>query len=146
MTKYAFHLETKRVREPDFPYDGLSLASPEAVAEFVRSLQDADVEKFLVLYLNTKNRLICLQIQTGTIDHAAVYPREIAKHALLSGAVSVILVHNHPSADTAAAPSPEDKNLTRTIKAALELFQIRTLNHIIISGITFHSFTNSGLL
>lgn len=146
MTQYAYHLETKRVREPDFPYDGLSLASPEAVAGFVRSLQDADVEKFLVLYLNTKNRLICLQIQTGTIDRAQVYPREVAKHALLSGAVSVILVHNHPSADSAAAPSPEDKDLTRSIKAALDTLQIRTLDHIIVSGTDFQSFTSSGLL
>ncbi len=119
---YAYRLETKRVREPDFPYGQQKLSTPEEVVKFVISLQDSDIEKLLVLHLGPQNRLNCIQIFPGTVSRAAVYPREVIKHALLSGSVSIVLVHNHPGGDT--TPSMDDNNLTRAIELAGALFDI----------------------
>ena len=95
---YAKRLETRIVKESDFPYHAEQpMSSPAAVAQFARTLQDSDVEKLLVLYLNTKNFLNCIQVMRGTIDRTVIYPREIIKHAILSNAASLVLVHNHPS-------------------------------------------------
>jgi len=128
--EYAYRLETRRIKEDTFPYSNQTLSSPGDVVNFTRTLENSDIEKFLVLYLNTKNRLICIQVTQGTIDHNAVYPREVIKHALLASAASILLVHNHPSG--IPDPSPEDKNLTASIKAACTLLDIRLLDHVII--------------
>ncbi len=128
--KYAYRIETKRIREEEFPYSGQSLNSPNDAARFARSLENADIEKMVILYLNTKNRLICIQITNGTIDRQIIYPREIVKHALLSSAASLILIHNHPSG--MPDPSPEDKALTSNIKSACQLLDIRVLDHVIL--------------
>ena len=74
MTRYAYRLETRRVKEPDFPYTGKPFTSPEAVAEFCRPLQDSDVEKLIVLHLTTKNGLIGIQFFSGTVDRAGSTP------------------------------------------------------------------------
>ncbi len=126
--KYAYRIETKRIREEEFPYSGQSLNSPQDAASFARSLENADIEKMLILYLNTKNRLIGIQITNGTIDRQVIYPREIVKYALLSSAASLILIHPSGMPD----PSPEDKALTSNIKAACQLLDIRVLDHIIL--------------
>ena len=94
MAQYAYRLETRRVKEPNFPYTGKGFTYPEAVAEFCRSLQDSDVERMIVLHLTTKNGLIGIQFFSGTVDRAVVHPREIIKYALLAGGAGVILVHN----------------------------------------------------
>ena len=94
MTIFAYRLETKRVKDPDFPYMGKNLTNPEAVAEFCRSLQDSDVEKMIVLHLTTKNRLIGIQVFSGTVDRAVIHPRELVKQSLLTSAAAIILVHN----------------------------------------------------
>jgi len=115
------------------------------VIAFARSLQDADVEKFLILYLSTKNKLIGITVQMGSLNSAVVYPREVAKTALLSCANAVIFVHNHPSDDL--SPSPEDKNLTKTIKSALDLFGISVHDHIILGeGEKYFSFAENLIL
>jgi DNA repair protein RadC len=126
----AYRLEVKRVKEPDYPYSGTVLDQPAKVAEFSKSLADSDIEKMLVLYLDTKNRLICLQVFHGTIDRAVIHPREIVKHAILSGAANVVMVHNHPSGIPAA--SPEDRTITQNIVSACKLVDMRVLDHIII--------------
>ncbi len=128
--RYAYHLETRKVRENDFPYSSEPLQNPLAVVNFTKALQDSDIEKFLILYLNTKNRLICIEITSGTIDHQVIYPREIVKHALLSAAASIIIVHNHPSG--IPEPSPEDRAITKAIREACQLLDIRTLDHIVV--------------
>ncbi len=130
MTRYAYRLETMRVKEEGFPYGNEVLTSPEAVANFARRLENSDIEKMLVLYLNTKNRLICIQVFSGTIDRAVIHPREILKHALLAGSNAIVLVHNHPSGLPFA--SPEDMVLTKSIKSACDMLQIRLLDHVII--------------
>jgi DNA repair protein RadC len=138
--KAAYRLEVKRVKEPDYPYDGVQLDQPVRVVEFVKSLQDADIEKMIILYLNSKNKLICIQVFAGTIDRSVIYPREIIKHAILSNAANVIIVHNHPSGDP--TPSPEDKALTRGLVETLKVVDMRTLDHIILGTEgRYYSFT-----
>jgi len=142
--KYAYSLKTSKVREPDFPYNGRVFTNPETVKDFLSVLEDFDIEKFIIMYLNAKNKLICIQIQEGTVDQTSVYPREVAKHAILSGASSVIFAHNHPSG--VAEPSAADKALTGRLKDALALVDIRVLDHFVIGGVETVSFAERGLI
>jgi DNA repair protein RadC len=102
-------------------------------------------EQFRVLFLNRKNQLIADEVlQTGTIDQAPVYPREIVKRALDLGATAMILVHNHPSGD----PTPSDSDITMTeeiIRAAAAL-EIIVHDHLIISRNGYSSFKSLGLM
>jgi DNA repair protein RadC len=143
--KYAYRLETKRVREKDFPYNGVFLNSPDAIAEFARSLEDSDTEKVLVLYLNPRHKLLGIHIFSGTIDQASISTREICKHALLHAATSIVLVHNHPSG--VPDPSPEDRRLTTSVKSACDTMNILLVDHVIVSDRGQRvSFVKSGIL
>ena len=144
MTKFAYRLETKRVKDPDFPYTGKGFSQPEAVAEFCRSLQDSDVEKFLVLYLNARNKLNCISVQMGTVNQAVVYPREIVKHCILSNACAVILVHNHPSGHV--RPSEQDIRLTRNLSEVCRILDIQLHDHIIMGNGNHYSFREDGMI
>ena len=88
-------------------------------------------EQFRVLFLDKKLRLIKDEMMgDGTIDHAPVYPREIARRALELSSSSVVLVHNHPSGD--AKPSPQDIVMTKKIITALEQIEVKVIDHIIV--------------
>ena len=88
-------------------------------------------EVFACLFLDNQHRMITFEeLFRGTIDGASVYPREVVKQALRHNAAAVILAHNHPSG--VAEPSQADIHITRRIKAALELVDIRVLDHIIV--------------
>ncbi len=103
------------------------------------------IEEFRVLFLNNKNKLIADEVlQTGTVDHTPVYPREIMKRALEIGASALILVHNHPSGDP--TPSKADIDMTRLITDAARPFNIRIHDHLIITRQAHYSFKGSGLL
>jgi len=125
---------------------GDALTSPSEVKNFLRlNLELLEYEVFAVLFLDVKNRVIeYRQMFTGTIDGASVHPREVVKAALAANAASVIFAHNHPSGMT--EPSRADKQLTTRLKAALELVDIRTLDHIIIGKREQTSFAEIGLL
>ena len=130
---HAYRIETVRVKENNFPYEAqTAFKDAGSVIAFARSLQDADIEKFLVLYLNVKNKLIGITVQLGSLNAAVVYPREVAKMALLSCAAAIIFVHNHPSDDP--YPSQEDKDMTKKLKIALDLFGIQVHDHIILGS------------
>ncbi|PZO47789.1 MAG: hypothetical protein DCF16_17290 [Alphaproteobacteria bacterium] len=102
-------------------------------------------EQFRVLFLDAKNQLIADEIMNeGTVDHAPVYPREIARRALELSAASVILVHNHPSGDP--KPSPADLAITRDIVAAAEAISVRVHDHLIIGKNGVASFKTLKLL
>jgi DNA repair protein RadC len=119
--------------------------SPEAVTDFVRmKLGGLKKETFMVIYLNTKNHVIEHDIQPGTVDRAAVYPREVIHRALELHAISLILSHNHPSG--ICDPSPQDIKLTNELKKALDPVGIRMLDHVIVSKNTYLSFAKSKLL
>ena len=103
------------------------------------------IEQFRVLYLDKKNRLIGDEVlQQGTVDHTPVYPREVARRAIETGASAVILAHNHPSG--VAEPSRADTQLTKRLTDALGLVDVRVLDHIVVGGAETVSFAERGLL
>jgi len=102
-------------------------------------------ESFCVLYLDTHHRLIELQtLFRGTLGQASVYPREVVKEALAHNAAALVLAHNHPSG--VAEPSRADEYLTQTLKAALQLVDIRVLDHLVVGRGEVVSFAERGLL
>lgn len=126
---------------------GDAFTSPEAAAKFISlKLGEYEREVFAVLFLNCKNRLIKFEkMFYGTIDCASVHPREVAKKALLLNACAVIVAHNHPSGNI--EPSNADQVITIKIKEALEMFEIRLLDHFIVSnGSKYTSFAHRGLI
>jgi DNA repair protein RadC len=103
------------------------------------------VEQFRILFLDKDFRLLADEAQArGTVNHTPVYPREVARRALELGASSLILVHNHPSGDP--TPSLPDIDMTEQVCAALGLFGIRVLDHVIVGNGTWTSFREAGLL
>lgn len=102
-------------------------------------------EQFRVLFLDAKNQLITDEVMNeGTIDHAPVYPREVARRALELSAASIILVHNHPSGDP--KPSPADLVVTREIVAAADAISVNVHDHLVIGRDGVASFKALGLL
>lgn len=126
------------------------LASPERVVSAARGIYETldggmSVEHFGVWYLNVQNELIGFKVfNTGTIDQVVVYPRLVVHAGLMVGTSGMILMHNHPSGHP--DPSEEDKRLTRAIKEAALLFDIRVLDHLIVSQGGYFSFLERGLL
>ncbi|MBI5445709.1 MAG: JAB domain-containing protein [Deltaproteobacteria bacterium] len=117
----------------------------ETVAETARKvLADYDREAFVILLLDTKNRLIGINIvSVGTLTTSLVHPREVFKPAIAASASAVIGVHNHPSGDP--QPSREDSDLTRRLWEAGKLLGIRFLDHVIIGDLGCHfSFCDAG--
>ena len=121
-----------------------SLSSPESVKQFLKlSIGSKQYESFNVLFLDVKNRLIkSEELFKGTLSHASVYPREIIKAALAQNAASVILAHNHPSGSP--EPSQADLTLTQTLKTALDLVDIRLLDHFIVTNSQVYSMAEHG--
>jgi DNA repair protein RadC len=102
-------------------------------------------EQARVLYLDRKNKLVADELAgRGTVDHAPIYPREIARRALELSASAVILVHNHPSGDP--TPSRADVDLTRDIERALAPFEIRVHDHLVVGARETVSMKAKGLI
>lgn len=123
-----------------------ALTSPQAARVYLNArLRDRPYEVFGCLYLDTKHRPICFdELFRGTIDGASVYPREVVRAVLEYNAAAVILAHNHPSG--VAEPSSADQALTRRLKAALALVDVRLIDHIIVGDGVAVSFSERGLL
>ena len=102
-------------------------------------------EVFTCLFLDSQHRVLrCEDLFFGTLDGAAVYPREVAVRALQYGAAAVIFAHNHPSG--VAEPSAADRRITERLCTALALLDIRVLDHIIVGSGRAYSFAEQGLL
>ncbi len=125
---------------------GIAMDSPRAVREFLTmKLGTLEHETFSVLLLDTRHRLIdYVELFRGTIDKASVHPREVVKLALSRNAAAMVLAHPHPSG--AADPSQADELITRRLKEALALVDVRLLDHIIVAGGDAISFADRGLL
>ena len=109
------------------------------------TMAHAPREQFRVLFLDVKNQLIADEVlNEGTVDHAPVYPREIARRALELSAAAVILVHNHPSGDP--KPSAADLAITREIVAAAQAVGVKVHDHLVIGRNGAESFKSLGLL
>ncbi len=127
--------------------------SPDAVFEHFRPITAGiEVEKFWVLCLNRKNRLIKrVETTSGTANSSLVHPREVFREAIYYSASAIICVHNHPSGDP--SPSSADIRITRQLKEASKVLSIDLLDHIVVgqvaadpNGNGFYSFVEAGLI
>lgn len=137
----ALRITSKAVRRYSSP-----LINPRAVREYlVLLLAGLEYEIFAALFLDVRNRVIKFdELFRGTLAEAAVYPREVVKAALKYNAAAVIFVHNHPSGET--TPSYADEAITRRLKAALDLVDVRVLDHLIVGVDHVESFSERGAL
>ncbi|MBS1140566.1 MAG: replication and repair protein RadC [Proteobacteria bacterium] len=124
-----------------------SFTSPGKVRDWLRlKLASRGHEVFMALWLDAQNQLLkAEELFTGTLTQTSVYPREVVKAALSNNAAAVILAHNHPSG--IAEPSRADEMLTRSLKEALAMVDVKVLDHFIVAGNTPPlSFAERGLL
>ena len=130
--------------------DGLrsasALTSPGAVRDYLRlAISSREHEVFVCLWLDAQHRVLASEeLFRGTLTQTSVYPREIVKAGLRANAAAVIFAHNHPSG--VAQPSQADELLTRNLKEALSLVDIKVLDHFIVAGRQTLSFAERGLL
>jgi DNA repair protein RadC len=142
----------RRVLEQQEPADRAFEKPAEVLAHFASLLAGLEIEKFWVLCLNRKNRLIKqVEITSGTATNTLSHPREVFREAIRHGATAVICVHNHPSGDP--APSSADIQITRQLREAAKAVDIMLQDHIVVGriqadprGLGFYSFRQSGML
>ena len=109
------------------------LTSWQAVIDYCGLSVRGEVERFHILYLDRKNRLISDErLGVGTVDHVPVYPREVVRRALDLNASALILVHNHPSGDP--EPSEADIAMTKEVQKACEVLGLALHDHIIVGA------------
>jgi DNA repair protein RadC len=125
---------------------GNALTSPEITRAYLSAqLRGYSYEVFACLFLDNQHRVLQWEeLFRGTIDGASVYPREVAKRALFHHAAAVIFAHNHPSGIN--EPSQADRQITKKLKQALALFDIRVLDHFIVGDGQPYSFAEHGLI
>lgn len=105
----------------------------------------ADREVFLLLFLDSKNKVIDIETHTiGSVDSSAVYPQQVFRSALIHNASALICVHNHPSGDP--EPSLMDKEITKQIAMGAYILNIKFLDHVIVGDGRYYSFGDSGLI
>lgn len=122
------------------------LSSPQQVRDYLcLKLGGLMREVFMVLFLDAQNRVVSTEeMFSGTLTQTSVYPREVVKRALYHNAASVIFAHNHPSG--LAQQSQADELLTKQLKQALALVDVRVLDHFIVAGNVTLSFAERGFL
>ena len=144
MTEYMKQrLETRIIRESfsDLP----TVQCAEDAYILLKDLQNEMVEKFTVLFMDTRHRVLALVVMfSGGMTESVVDVRILIKTALDIGATTFLIAHNHPSGDP--KPSAEDKAITKKIEQAARMFDIRLLDHIVVGHETFFSFANKGIL
>lgn len=135
-----------RILEARFRRVDVTLTSPAAVRDYLRlQLAHYEHEVFVALFLDSQHRLIeYAELFLGTLAQTSVYPREVVKAALRLNAAAIIFAHNHPSG--VAEPSQADEILTRQLKDALALVDVRTIDHFVVSGTATVSFAERGIL
>lgn len=148
-SKYAqlqaiFEMSQRALREEMQQRDVLD--SPATVRDYLRlKLGALHREVFLALLLDAQNRVIATEeLFAGTLTQTSVYPREVVKRALHHNAGAVIFAHNHPSG--VAEPSHADEMLTKVLKDALALVDVKVLDHFVVAGNEVLSFSEQGLI
>lgn len=137
---------TKRIICSSMPLEKLSCTQPEQIAAYyLPQMRFLEAEEVRLLILNGKNILTKeLTVSVGSFNSSLAAPREVFYHALKHKAVSIILLHNHPSGDP--TPSREDMLLTRRLADVGNMIGITLLDHIVIGGKRYISFRESGYL
>lgn len=137
----ALEILRLRIKKPD-----TYITSPSDTISYLKlKLAELEHEIFAVMLLDNRHGVIHYEeMFRGTIDGASVYPREVVKLALKHNASAIIFGHNHPSGNP--EPSTADENITVRLKKALELVEIRTLDHIIVGGNQHTSLAERGIL
>lgn len=122
------------------------ITSPAATRKYLQlELKNQQREVFFTVFLDNRHRILRSEpMFLGTISSATVHIREIVKAALSCNAAAVIVAHNHPSG--VAEPSSADIRITKRIREALELVEIRLLDHFLVAGNRLESFAEKGLL
>jgi DNA repair protein RadC len=144
--QFAAALELARRSLDEKLKEGAALTSPGAVRDYLRlAIGAREYEVFVCIWLDAQHRVVAIEEPfRGTLTQTSVYPREIVKAALAVNAAAVIFAHNHPSG--AAQPSQADELLTRSLKEALALVDVKVLDHFIVAGNQAISFAERGLL
>ncbi|WP_130993877.1 RadC family protein [Klebsiella variicola] len=137
----AINLLDKYLRQP-----GIAFTSSTAARDWLRlQLARQEREVFMVLYLDNQHRLLESEtLFAGSVNHVQVHSREVVKSALRFNAAAVVLAHNHPSGDP--EPSQCDRNITGRLKEALELVDVKTLDHLVVGRDGIVSFAERGWL
>ncbi|RTQ00589.1 DNA repair protein RadC [Enterobacter sp. WCHEn045836] len=135
----ALTLLAYQLREP-----GVAFTSSSSVRDWLRlQLASLEREEFTALFLDNQHRLIAHEtLFTGTINHTQVHPREVVKAGLKYNCAAVIVAHCHPSG--LAEPSKADRQVTTRIQQALDLVDIRLLDHLVVGGMEIVSFSERG--
>jgi len=144
--QFAAAIELARRSLQEKLKENAALTSPGAVRDYLRlRLASRKEEAFVCIWLDAQHRALAIDEPfRGTLTQTSVYPREIVKAALRFNAAAVIFAHNHPSG--VAQPSQSDELLTRNLKEALALIEVKVLDHFIVAGNQAISFAERGLL
>jgi DNA repair protein RadC len=144
--QFAAAVELARRALQEHLAENAALNSPGAVRDYLRlKLAARKEEAFVCIWLDAQHRAIDFEVAfQGTLTHTSVYPREIVRRALERNAAAVIFAHNHPSG--VAQPSRSDELLTRDLKDALALVEVKVLDHFVVAGNQALSFAERGLL
>ena len=140
----GYRVRIALVREtPDRTLPNAYARTPSDIANLVRDIADQDREHFAVVLLNTKNRVLGIDlVSVGTLDASLVHAREVFKAAILANAANVVACH--PSGD--CTPSAEDIRITKSLKQAGEIVGIGVLDHVILTHDSHLSLREQGLL
>lgn len=140
----VLELAQRQLREKLERVDALS--NSRMTRDYLRSrMRNYQREVFTCLYLDNQHRVVSVEeLFQGTIDGAAVYPREVVKRCLHNNAAAVIFAHNHPSG--LAEPSQADLSITRRLQQALNTVDVRVLDHVVVGHDEVVSFAERGLI
>lgn len=125
--------------------DTIKISSSKDAYQLFTDLEDSTQEKLIALHLAGDNSVVCFQVvHVGSINSAFCNPADILRTTLLTGAVGLIVIHNHPSGDP--RPSPSDKEAITNIKTACKIFQLQLFDSIIIGKHKYYSAADAGEL
>ena len=141
----AFELN-RRIQSQTKWFSENKVTSPKDIAEiFIPLLKDELKEKFIIICLNSANKIIKFEtISIGSLNSSVVHPREIFKAAIENSSASIILLHNHPSGNP--EPSNEDIVITRKLVESGKILDIPVFDHIIIAGVAYTSFVEKKII
>ena len=141
-TKYVYPYRVSVIREHTDRY--AKVDSSRAVNDIAKDLlSDAASERFLVFFLDSKNKLLGFyEASVGSLNQSVVHPRDIYRAAVIKGANAVIFAHNHPSGDP--APSKDDHEATKRLVDSGKILGIRVLDSLVIGDESYYSFADAG--